>query len=228
MSETGSASAERSAASPEAGEAAARLSAAHGWLRFQSTGRPLPRRLTDDVADWQAGVLADHRSWYGADAPSQVSGAFVLQYLLQVPAHTAATAAGAGMRPRALADLTFALGSGGVPQLVEVGVLETSAGDLFERLERARADYRAVAEPLAHAYRSTRPMSSRQRLGMVTDLWAEAARAVRSGAGRFKLEEPRRISCCLIYALPGCVECSGCPRTQVRRGSHRVTRAPGH
>lgn len=214
MSDSGASGAHLPAASPEAGEAAARLSAAHGWLRFQSTGRHLPRRLTDDVGHWQAAVLADHRSWYGAEAPPQVSGSFVLQYLLQVPAHTAATAAGVGMRLRALADLTFALGPGGVPRLVEVGALEIDAGDLRERLARAQADYLSVAEPLARGYRSTRPMSSRQRLGMVRDMWAEAARMVRSSAGRLELDEPRRISCCLIYALPGCVECSGCPRVR--------------
>ena len=215
MSDPGASSA-RPAASPDAGEAAARLTAAHGWLRFQATGRPLPRRLTDEVADWQATVLADHRSWYGLDAPPQVAGAFVLQYLLQVPAHTASTAAGAGMRVRALDDLTFALGPGGVPRLIEVGAVEPSVGDLSERLARAQADYRAVAEPLARRYRSTRRMSSQQRLGMVTDMWAEAARMVRTSAGRFELDEPRRISCCLIYALPGCGQCSGCPRTRRR------------
>lgn len=215
MTELGGASSVPSpAASPDAGEAAALLSAAHGWLRFQSTGRPLPRRLTTGVADWQAILLAEHREWYGADAPAQVSGVFVLQYLLQVPAHTAATAAGLGMRVPALPDLTFALRPGGVPRLIELGAVQLSAGDLSERLARAEVDYRALAEPLAREYRSTRPMSSQQRLGMVTDMWAEAARMARGRVGRFELDEPRRISCCLIYALPGCVECSGCPRSR--------------
>lgn len=217
MSDSGASSVPEPAASPDAGEAAARLSAAHGWLRFQSTGRPLPRHLTTEVADWQAVLLADHREWYGAEAPTQVSGAIVLQYLLQVPAHTAATAAGAGMRVPALCDLTFALGPGGVPRLIEVAAVERSAGDLSERLARAQVDYRALAEPLAREYRSTRRMSSQQRLGMVSDIWAEAARMARAGAGRFEVDEARRISCCLIYALPGCVECSGCPRRAVGR-----------
>lgn len=213
MSDPGASAA---AASPDAGEAAARLSAAHGWLRFQSTGRSLPRGLTTDVSDWQAVVLADHRAWYGADAPAQVSGAFVLQYLLQVPAHTAATAARVGMRVPALGVVTFALGPGGVPRLVEIGAVEASGGDLSERLARAEADYRALAVPLARAYRSTRPMSSHQRLGMVTDIWAEASRIVAAGLGHVELAEPRRTSCCLIYALPGCAECSGCPRLSRR------------
>ena len=208
MTEGGS-TARRAAVVPDAGKAASRLSAVHGWLRFRSTGRPLPRRLTDDVAGWQAAVLADHRRWYGVDAPVQVSGAFVLQYLLQVPAHTAALAAAAGMRVRDLAVLSFELGPGGVPALVETGPLEQLAGGLAHRLESAESDYRAVAEPLARAYRSSRRMSSHQRLGMVADMWADALRVAAPGA----LEpDRRRTSCCLIYALPGCVTCSGCPR----------------
>lgn len=190
----------------------------HGWLRFRSTDAALPLDLRVDPAPWQAAVLADHRRWYGpADVPTQVSGAFVLQYLLQVPAHTGASAAGVGVRVRDLGALTFALGSGGVPRLVELGPLEP-VGDLALRtaLERAEADYLDVAEPLARAYTSTRRMSSQQRLAMVRDMWAEAARMVLVRAGEFALGEPRRSSCCLIYCLPGCVECAGCPRLTPR------------
>lgn len=189
------------------------MSARHGWLRFTATGRPLPSRLTDDVRPWQEALLADHRAWYGDDAPEQVSGVFVLQYLLQIPAHTAAFAAGVGMRPRHLADLTFTLGPNSVPRVVELGELHPLTGDLESRLAAGEAEYRSVAAELARAYRSTRPMSSQQRQGLVTDMWAEAARAVRSAAGVIDVGEARRISCCLIYALPGCVECAGCPRT---------------
>jgi hypothetical protein len=190
------------------------MSARHGWLRFRSTGRALPMGLHDDVRPWQAALLADHRRWYGpADVPVQVSGAFVLQYLLQVPAHTAAGSAGVGVRVPRLAGITFELGPGGVPRLVETGELEPAGAEALEaRLAQAEADYREVAEPLARAYVSTRRMSSRQRLGMVSDMWAEAARGVRVRAGDFTLGEPQRLSCCLIYALPGCVECAGCPR----------------
>ena len=65
------------------------MSAAHGWLRFRETGRSLSHRLDEDPRPWQADILADHRRWYGPDAPAQVAGAFVLQYLLQVPAQAA-------------------------------------------------------------------------------------------------------------------------------------------
>ncbi|MGA8046827.1 MAG: (2Fe-2S)-binding protein [Dermatophilaceae bacterium] len=205
------------AASPEAGEAAAVMSARHAWLRFRSEGHPLPSCLDDDPRPWQQHVLADHRVWYGPDAAPQVSGAFVLQYLLQVPAHTAAAAAGVGMRVSRLEDLTFEISRNGVPRLVEIGDLRrVGEAALDEALAVAERDYRAVAEPLAGAYVSTRPMSSQQRRGMVADMWAEAARAVRMGGGRFSVGEARRSSCCLIYALPGCVECAGCPRSARR------------
>lgn len=197
------------------------MSARHAWLRFVATGAPLTHRLDDPVREWQGAILADHQQWYGPDAPEQVSNAFVLQYLLQVPAHTAAGAAGVGMRVPALTDVTFELGSGAVPHLVEIGEVECGTGDLEARLTRAEMDFREVAEPLARDYRSTHPMSSRQRQGMVTDMWAEAARVVRGSDGIVTLDEPRRISCCLIYALPGCVECAGCPRHAPAGGGTR-------
>ena len=197
------------------------MTSRHGWLRFRSTGHPLRRRLDDDARAWQADLLADHRRWYGAPAPEQVSGAFVLQYLLQVPAHTAALAAGAGMRVQRLADLTFETGPSHTPRLVETGRLEPGAETLEVGLARAEGEYRAVAEPLAGAYVSTRRMSSQQRQGMVGDMWLEAARLVRSRAGAIEVGEPRRRSCCLIYALPGCVECAACPRLSRPRADRR-------
>ncbi|MDO5502936.1 MAG: (2Fe-2S)-binding protein [Actinomycetia bacterium] len=189
------------------------MSRRHGWLRFQSTGHPLARRLTDDVVSWQEAIRTDHERWYGPNAPAQVSSAFVLQYLLQVLAHTAATAASTGMRVRDLSQLTFALDEGSVPRLVEIGAVAAVPGDLDEGLATAEADYRSVAEALARDYAATHPTSSRQRAGMVADMWLQAAGAVRSSAGQVSADEPRRISCCLIYALPGCSECAGCPRS---------------
>lgn len=217
MSETSWSPDHDAATSPTPGQVTAVMSARHAWLTFTATGRALAHHLTDDPTPWQEVLLAEHRTWYGADAPTQVSGAFVLQYLLQLPAHTAATAAGIGMRCTDLADLTFALGDHGVPREAEIGSVEPLTGDLGARLARAEKDYREIAVPLAQTYRSTRPMSTQQRLGMVDDMWAEARRTVRSGAGIFDTTEPRRASCCLIYALPGCVQCAGCPRQSTRR-----------
>ncbi|XVX20963.1 (2Fe-2S)-binding protein [Actinomycetota bacterium] len=55
-------------------------------------------------------------------------------------------------------------------------------------------------------------MSSRQRTGMVSDMWARAWESATAQAqGRGPVPQPRR-SCCFIFALPGCEECAGCPR----------------
>ena len=117
------------------------------------------------------------------------------------------------MRVSRLHAVTFERDGGGVPRLVELGGLERAGDGALEAwLTRAEEDYREVADPLAAAYVSTRRMSTHQRAGMVGDMWAEAARAARGSVGAFTLGEPRRISCCLVYALPGCTECVACPR----------------
>jgi hypothetical protein len=74
------------------------------------------------------------------------------------------------------------------------------------RRELARAAYDAVAVPFADGYAPGARMSSHQRRGIVADAW-DLAWARATGAGTV-----RRQACCLIYALPGCHECAGCPR----------------
>ena len=64
------------------------------------------------------------------------------------------------------------------------------------------------------------------RAALVDDMWSAARREAESAAGLLRPGVPLRESCCLIYALPGCVECAGCPRLRpeswltasVRRG----------
>ncbi|MEO7069685.1 MAG: (2Fe-2S)-binding protein [Nostocoides sp.] len=74
------------------------------------------------------------------------------------------------------------------------------------RRERARAAYETVAVPFADGYATDARMSSHQRRGIVADTWDLAwARATGTGV-------VQREACCLIYALPGCHECAGCPR----------------
>jgi ferric iron reductase protein FhuF len=43
-------------------------------------------------------------------------------------------------------------------------------------------------------------------------MWSAARREAETAAGLFRPGVPPRESCCLIYALPSCVECAGCPR----------------
>lgn len=144
-------------------------------------------------------------------APPGMPAAFVLQYLLDPLATVVATAA---MRtPFALSaqpglwslalDPVYAYP---VAVQVRAGGHRRVADDL-ERHELARESYRVTATTLATGLPSPTRMSSRQRLGMVEDMWEQAvARTV----GR---TPPRRLSCCLMYALPGCAPCAGCPRT---------------
>ncbi|HMM96930.1 (2Fe-2S)-binding protein [Phycicoccus sp.] len=188
------------------------MSARHAWLRFTAEGPPLARRVTDDPGGWQADLHALHRRWYDGDAPPAVAVVFVLQWLLQVPAHTAAHAAAAGPWRAALDTLTFSLAPSLVPDAVRLTTLTTDEGDLDRRLDAAEADYRQVAGPLAEGYPSEVRLGPHVRAALVDDMWAAARREAEAAAGLLRPGALPRESCCLIYALPGCVECAGCPR----------------
>ena len=138
---------------------------------------------------------------------------FVLQWLLQVPAHTAAHVAAAGPhRAGGLADLTFERGRALVPESVTLGPLVPDDGDLAERMTRAEADYRAVAAPLAERYPAPVRLGPHVRRALVDDMWSAARREAEAVVGVLRPGVLPRASCCLIYALPGCGECAGCPR----------------
>ena len=79
--------------------------------------------------------------------------------------------------------------------------------DVADRLDAAAAGYRATGRRIAEAFPATEKMSSRQRLGMVDDMWEKAIHRLVGGP------PPQRESCCLMYALPGLTECTGCPRS---------------
>lgn len=189
------------------------MSRRHAWLRFTAEGPALPRRLdATDVGAWQRDLGALHARWYDGVAPPAVAAVFVLQWLLQVPAHTAAHAAAAGPWRARLPDLTFSLGGALVPDVVRLAGLVADDGDLDARLDTAEADYRAVAAPLAETYPSPVRLGPHVRSALVDDMWAAARREAEGAAGVVRPGTLPRQSCCLIYALPGCVECAGCPR----------------
>ena len=78
--------------------------------------------------------------------------------------------------------------------------------DDLDRHEAAWSGYRVTGSAIATDFPAPTKMSSRQRLGMVEDMWEQAlARLVGHNP-------PRRRSCCLMYALPGLDACAGCPR----------------
>jgi hypothetical protein len=188
------------------------MSRRHAWLRFTADGPPLVRGLGSDPGDWQRDLGRLHARWYDGVAPPAVAAVFVLQWLLQVPAHTAAHAAAAGPWRAVLPDLTFSLGGALVPDAVRLTGLVADDGDLGARLDAAEADYRAVAGPLAEHYPATVRLGPHVRGALVDDMWAAARREAEGAAGVLRPGTLPRESCCLIYALPGCVECAGCPR----------------
>lgn len=201
------------------------MSRRHAWLTFTTGGMPLPHSLDAVTTEggggggagsfavgWQQRLQSLQGRWYDVVAPPQVASVFVLQYLLQVPAHVAAHAAAAGPWRADTTGLTFSLGPSLVPATVRLSGLRPDAGSLAERLDRAEHDYRAVAEPLASAYPARVRIGPHARAALVDDMWVAARREAEGAAGLLRPGVPPRASCCLIYALPGCVECAGCPR----------------
>lgn len=142
--------------------------------------------------------------------PPGMPSAFVLQYLLDPLATVIATTA--TRTPFALAaDLDLWSIELDPTYLYPVAAQVRPGGhrrveDDVDRHEVAYAGYSAAGSEIAASLPTPTKMSSRQRLGMVEDMW-EGALARLAG-----VLPPRRQSCCLIYSLPGCVPCAGCPR----------------
>lgn len=142
--------------------------------------------------------------------PVGLPAAFVLQFILDPLATVTATAA---LRTHWVLDPDPSSWSLDLdpsylyPVAVQIraGAARGVADDL-ERHEAAWAGYRETGTAIATALPSPTRMSSRQRVGMVTDMWEQAlARSAGVAPGR-------RLSCCLMYGLPGCAPCAGCPR----------------
>ena len=188
------------------------MSRRHAWLTFVCGGPVLPLDIGADPRSWQHEVRSQQSRWYAVDAPPQVAAAFVLQWILQVPAHAAAYAAAAGPWRADLSGLTFTVGASLVPAAVRLARLVPDDAPMPDRLERAERAYRSVAEPAAAAYPSIVRLGPHTRAAMVDDMWTAARREAESAAGLVRPGPSHRESCCLIYALPGCVECAGCPR----------------
>ena len=166
---------------------------------------------------WCRKLTAHNTSMYAVPAPPQVAAAFVLQHLLSIPAQAGAFAAATGPWRVDLGTLdepglSCDLAPGLYPERVGFRAVEPATTDREVRIEQARTAYRALGTAIASAYDVGVKMSSRQRLGMVDDVWEMALREARAATGEGWGETVERRSCCLIYALPGCHECAGCPR----------------
>lgn len=171
----------------------------------------------DPLAPWREALRSrmeqQHRTSVGAHIPA----AFVLQWWCEVVATPIAYAAVLG--PWVLvpepAGLGFELAPGLHPQRVVIDparvVVEVDPST-EDRARRARAAYDALVAEVVAGFAPGVKMSSRQRWGVVDDVWATATRSARGAAGEVVGTAPRRVSCCFIYALPGMRECAACPR----------------
>lgn len=195
------------------------MSRHHGYLEFVG-GRDLSTPLTSAFAnsvEWCRKLTAQNSAMYAVPAPPQVAAAFVLQHLLSIPAQACAFAAATGPWRVDVGNpddpaLSCDLAPGLYPERVGFRHVEPATTDREIRTEEARTAYRALGTAIASAYDVGVKMSSRQRLGMVDDVWEMALREARAATGDGWGPPVERRSCCLIYALPGCHECAGCPR----------------
>lgn len=200
---------------PEAIEVAAR-SVAHLTIRTAGPGMadlPLPyetiRRQPEMVEQWIR-QYAEATADFNGVCPPGVASAFVLQYTLDpLATATAALAERSTWVPDLRLDRwSIALEPTGLYP-VAVQVRRGAARQVRDpsiRHALARDVYRSAASSLARHHPALEKMSSRQRYGMVGDMWAGAIARLRGDL------PPRRVSCCLIYALPSCEPCAGCPR----------------
>lgn len=205
---------------PDLAVAAAKaISAQLPWLTVQVSGQGTEPSWSlavllaaqqdgqDPAARWRAGTSAAMEQVNGVPTPPAVTSAFVLQWLLEVPATAGAYAAALGPWAADPLDLGFDLAPAGHAARIVLGSVTPAAGDVSDRLEAAEAAYREVAVPLAQTFTADAKVGSQQRHGLVRDVWEMAqTRALGSG------EVVARESCCFIYALPGMTECAGCPR----------------
>lgn len=166
---------------------------------------------------WCRKLTEQNSAMYAVSAPPQVGAAFVLQHLLSIPAQACAFAAATGPWRVDLGSLetpgvSCDLAPGLYPERVGFLAVGPAEAELEARVAGARTAYRRLGREIAGAYDVGVKMSSRQRLGMVDDLWEMAVREARAATGGGWGPTVERRSCCLIYALPGCHECAGCPR----------------
>lgn len=177
------------------------------------------------VVAWHELVQSAWTRTYAESQPPHVAAAFLLGWCLDALAYPLAYAA-------ALGPWLLDVGPGvvhavpdarqGFLRQVRVGPSTghqvVASPDL--RARRAEQRYRERAEQVARSLEVPGVrMSSRQRLGMVDDVWHMATLRAREIDGPSGVTSTGdlpgdrvRLSCCFIYALPGARECAACPR----------------
>ena len=175
------------------------------------------RAGADPLAPWRDALGRQMSARHAMPVRAHVPAAFVLQWWCEVAATPMAYAASLGpwlLLPSA-SGLGFELAPGLYPDRITVDPDHTSLevdDDPGRRLERARTAYLALVSEVVTAYAPGVKMSSRQRWGVVEDMWETAVRRARGAAGESVGPQPVRVSCCFIYALAGMRECAACPR----------------
>ncbi|GAB3880120.1 (2Fe-2S)-binding protein [Terrabacter terrigena] len=176
------------------------------------------RAGSDPLRPWRDALRGQMSQRHAVAVRPHVPAAFVLQWWCEVAATPIAYAAVLG--PWVLAPspdgLGFELAGGLNPQRVVVDPGRASLAaepDRARRLELGHTAYLGLVSEVVAAYAPEVRMGTRQRWGVVSDMWDTAVRLARGAAGEDVGPEPARVSCCFIYALPGMRECAACPRS---------------
>lgn len=202
---------------------ARRLDAALPWTRVGTAPGPatvrcadvVARRGDDPLGPWRAATHAQQELCHGVGVGRHVAAAFVLQWWCEVVSTPIAYAAELGPWVLGGAEgLGFELAPGLHPERLVLlpGLSVEEVGAKLDRDARARTAYRDVVDGVVASYAPGMKMSSRQRWGVVEDVWLTARRGALGAAGGAVGPQPRRVSCCFIYALPGLRACAACPR----------------
>lgn len=200
----------------------ARLDDALPWSSATTRSSPatvwcaevVERAADDPLARWRRALEAQQRS----AARPHVAAAFVLQWWCECVATPIAYAAhlASVVLAESGAGLGFELAAGLYPDRYVVDPVAVSVEEVErqeEALARGRAAYLSLVSPVARDFAPDVKASTKQRWGLVDDVWDTALARARGEP------EPRRVSCCFIYALPGAHPCSVCPRLGAQPGA---------
>jgi hypothetical protein len=172
----------------------------------------------DPLAPWRAALSSQQERLHGVPVPPHVPAAFVLQWWCEVAATPLAYAVrlGEGVVVPDPGGIGFELAAGLHPHRIVVDPdhlsVEPAAAGAEQALERARTAYLGLVEDVVRGFAPDVVMGSRQRWGVVDDVWRTAVRLADGAAGVAVGPAPQRTSCCFIYVLPGMRECASCPR----------------
>ena len=169
----------------------------------------------DPLAPWREALRAQQERLNGVPVPPHVPAAFVLQWWCEVAATPLAYAVrlGEGVVVPDPGGLGFELAAGLHPHRIVVdpdrlsvepaaaaGGPEAPTGAGAEQaLERARTAYLGLVEDVVRGFAPDVVMGSRQRWGVVDDVWQTAVRLADGAAGVAVGPAPQRVSCCFIY-----------------------------